>query len=526
MHLCPSFLPLFFSLPKSLVVFPQRLISNNAVVSAMQFLNGLFAEAKVAWLSSVSLCCPSLTSCAVAEERHRRGMLESSAPSSSHGLISRIDVEKPAAVLRDQPAQIPRPYAHPWEEPMGQAALPSLPVRRERAPRKSISSSVRSFSVRKHSKSYRGRPQISAPSNFRHVYSQSFQFPAHAQYQRQQAPASYRPLELSIYMPQNELSPILPHFVEGESGIAPPPPAYVRSEREEDDVFALSHQRSFSNMSFHLPRRGTHEDLSTTSGSDHIPSPPPKSKARMRAYTSPSVERIAERIATAIIEKEKLQKQIDDLVERQSIYASSRPSTAHGMLDLEPMPSIPALPPAVGLTFAERVSTPAPLVLDRPRTAPPPKTLTPVQIRTQVPMELSAPSPLRTPQDRTPPPPLPLVLRPPLRKKKSFSRVSNWLFPGEEHRRQGSVDSVTNLPRPVKEKEGFYQCMSPEAQRTSFDTVSSVSTWYTEEEPTAASTWTPGSPSSSRIANPEGPTLERVATFGRGYRKGSVGVAF
>lgn len=83
--------------------------------------------------------------------------------------------------------------------------------------------------------------------------------------------------------------------------------------------------------------------------------------------------------------------------------------------------------------------------------------------------------------DRPLAPPLPLVLRPPLRKKKSFSRVSNWLFPGTEHsnssptdtcqsysRRQGhehsiSKDSITNVPRPIKDmvNEGYYQCFSP-----------------------------------------------------------------
>ena len=63
-----------------------------------------------------------------------------------------------------------------------------------------------------------------------------------------------------------------------------------------------------------------------------------------------------------MIEKEKLQAEINSLVERQSIYISSRPSTAYGLI--EPMPSIPALP-ADGPSFAERLSHD-----DRPRTAP------------------------------------------------------------------------------------------------------------------------------------------------------------
>lgn len=100
-------------------------------------------------------------------------------------------------------------------------------------------------------------------------------------------------------------------------------------------------------------------------------------------------------------------------------------------------------------------------------------------------------------------PPLPLILRPPLRKKKSFSRVSNWLFPAagveqeaddEEgdhdyspttsvrgrphHRRDVSSDSVTNAPRALTDKEGYYQTLPPSAlfsgRRSSFDSMSDV----------------------------------------------------
>lgn len=81
-------------------------------------------------------------------------------------------------------------------------------------------------------------------------------------------------------------------------------------------------------------------------------------------------------------------------------------------------------------------------------------------------------------------PPLPLILRPPLRKKKSFSRVSDWLFPageandereraaaaaptnygythGVQHRRDVSLDSVTNTPRALASGEGYYQTLAP-----------------------------------------------------------------
>lgn len=97
--------------------------------------------------------------------------------------------------------------------------------------------------------------------------------------------------------------------------------------------------------------------------------------------------------------------------------------------------------------------------------------------------------------------PLPLILRPPLRKKKSFSRVSDWLFPAgavdketaagvvvtavavnapqQHHRRDVSLDSVTNTPRALTDRDGFYQTLPPSAlfsgRRGSFDSASDVS---------------------------------------------------
>jgi hypothetical protein len=86
------------------------------------------------------------------------------------------------------------------------------------------------------------------------------------------------------------------------------------------------------------------------------------------------------------------------------------------------------------------------------------------------------------------PPPLPLVLqksRPPLRKKKSFSQVSSWLNRAD-HTRNISMDSITNTPRPIKSREGFYQCVDPEASVS--PTVSPIE--ETVPTPTANETWT------------------------------------
>lgn len=92
------------------------------------------------------------------------------------------------------------------------------------------------------------------------------------------------------------------------------------------------------------------------------------------------------------------------------------------------------------------------------------------------------------------PPPLPLVLQqnfPPLRKKKSFSRVSSWLFPSEQHSRHISMNSVTNTPKPVTSRDGFYQCIDPNAGRMSVSTVSTLQSDV--DEPNGPSTWTPDS---------------------------------
>jgi hypothetical protein len=122
-----------------------------------------------------------------------------------------------------------------------------------------------------------------------------------------------------------------------------------------------------------------------------------------------------------------------------------------------------------------------------------------------------------------------------LRKKKSFSRVSNWLFPSSnpssEHARNMSLDSITNSPKPVTSREGFYQCidLQPPA-RTSIDTASTVSTLESELEapPTIETTWTPeSSPGRERAekeveiralsidsGREESVELTRVRTFG------------
>jgi len=194
-------------------------------------------------------------------------------------------------------------------------------------------------------------PQISGPTDFRHVARQdvdTFSWSPKeeardelaASIQRPQR-ASYQPLELSIYLPNNSLSPLWPHFglpvpQEDENeddhddtiisrsstskdvristttattnapGIAPPPAAVLADAR--DDAYVLSQQRSTSAMSFHLPRRVNSQSLSRQG-----------SKRSVATTTTPDVSSVYKRIASAMADLERLQDRIEEVAERQSM---------------------------------------------------------------------------------------------------------------------------------------------------------------------------------------------------------------
>ncbi|GAB1316672.1 hypothetical protein MFIFM68171_06882 [Madurella fahalii] len=427
----------------------------------------------------------------------------------------RPSVERNIIVLRDQPAVIPRPSAEPlWTSERTYEKTFAQERERSRL-RKSNrdSSSTRKQWFR--SSSSTRRLQISGPTDFRHVHSESFQLPP-----ERSRPRSFRPIELSIYQPDNRLSPILPYLDGDDDLITPPPRAHTANSSRWDasSGTTLTNDRGYSAMSFHIPRRHARQGSGVSDASQSPPRIPPKSRAR--ANTAPSTERIVERIASALVEKERLQAEINSLIERQSIFFSSRPSTGYDMRGFAPMPSIPALP-AAAPSFAERLS-----VDDRPRTAPSHMGSMTIQEKT---LELATAAfqsqPPQTPRtyspsdrahfdeqddlDRPLAPPLPLILRPPLRKKKSFSRVSSWLFNPDDQQQnphghghnEESTDSsptyftangtvvsrtatATTNPRPLKESDGFYQCVAPPEglPRTSMETSSSVYTWETNED--------------------------------------------
>lgn len=429
------------------------------------------------------------------------------------------------------------------------------------------------------------RSQISAPMNFRHV-----------EVGREPTRRSFRPLELSIYMNGDHLSPMLPKIVGWESADRtmslgalerPLPPVHMRSDSALT-MFTIP-RKAVGSMSLHShPVGGRSSTADTTPESinsgfsptvtnplrprpslpnslssqeliaalyceKQLPAPP--QAARLRANTMPVLAEQVERVKTVIQEREDLVRQLEamnDLIaERQSLYIQSRPASLYPTTDGKPFPVPPSTsnsnippeqPPLPPLPLR-----PNPVSADkdiaRPKTAPSRPTVH-IPHRSKSFDEASSAFSSAT-SSPPPPPPLPLFLsrqvaQPahPLRKKKSFSRsrVSSWLFPGKEesahqHTKSMSIDSITNTPRPVTAKEGFYQCVGPNAARSqhrregSESTVRSIST---VDGPTAATNFTNMSQNGHSGKTGKCKELSRTATFGPrlGERVSRVGVAF
>jgi hypothetical protein len=293
----------------------------------MRSLGGFFSETYASCLISMSGCC------GLDEKPSQR---EYGAPRRKTSSLTPTGVEKPIIILREQPAFVPPPSAEPlWRS---EGAYEKSPARGGSTsgarPSSSWSRGTAGTPWFSRSSSSRHRPKISGPSNFRHLHSESFQFP---EPQPAQKRFSFRPLELSFEGQDHHLSPLLPYFgdeeVDRDSMVTPPPRAHTAasSSKWDGSSATLAHDRSYSSMSFHIPRRLGREG--STASQSPITPPRIPAKSRARAYTSPSpnVDHIVERIASAIIEKEKLQAEIESIIERQSIYINSRPSTAYGI---------------------------------------------------------------------------------------------------------------------------------------------------------------------------------------------------
>lgn len=261
---------------------------------------------------------------------------------SEDEILNRADTEKRALqVYYDQPRPT-SPIRAVSSRPMSRGGR----LHKERRARARMNEKNRSWMDENlHSgKKRMRRPQISSPFNFQHTSTGAVDFNPSGP---RSAPL-FRPLELSIYESNNQVSPLLPYFIGPNPAMAPPPRAYTRprsrtealpdvfDDDDDDDDATLSHSRnhsrSRSDLSFHIPRRPVNDASSfmTASIGETPPRIPPRAagRNRPRAYTSPSVEKIVERIASALIERELLEAEIESIKERQSICLS-RPSTSY-----------------------------------------------------------------------------------------------------------------------------------------------------------------------------------------------------
>lgn len=407
------------------------------------------------------------------------------------------------SIVRDEPSFMPRPSAMPLRN------TPEV-LGEERALKKRRALGWCGFSAKKRlvpsNTSLPRRPRISPPSDFRHVYSDSFHFPESVSSQPKLQSTSFHPLQLNLSLSDTHLSPIVPRLNYPSRPVTPLPRAYTI----DSDSPAMSHQRSHSAQSFSIPRRPVNGSSVFETSRSNTPTPQRLQPVKTRTHLSPApptpiMEDLVERVANAMLERDRLQDQIDDLVGKQYSFTSSRPSTGHGqpglcldhdeksrqehdliiMAGMGPMPEILARPPNAP-SFSERLSTDhlpstSPKSPRSPRSPRSPKAPKAPKEPTRTRYEANS---SRKITGRVPPPPLPLRLRPPLRKKKSFSRVSSWLFPGGAgHKREISLDSITNAPKPVTGGQGFYQVARPESsRRSSFDSESTVSDWTVEEQ--------------------------------------------
>lgn len=265
-----------------------------------------------------------------------------------------IGVEKPMTILHHQPRLVPPPIP----EPQDSRSLSHEWITRTKsfASRASIRGS---FSVRRKLNAYNGprRPHISAPTDFRHVENA---LPRRID--------RFRPLELSIYMPDNQLSPLLPHFCdmhdEENSILSYPEPALVHTRSDSAlSNFSIPRKPLNAHKSVHSRVEGLSIHTTLSSGSELASQPlqPPPSlpespsamelmaalqdelpqslpKARLRSNTEPPriINRESaqvDRVKLVLQEKLELEKRLQDLdnmiEERRSIYLSSRTTSVH-----------------------------------------------------------------------------------------------------------------------------------------------------------------------------------------------------
>jgi hypothetical protein len=138
----------------------------------------------------------------------------------------------------------------------------------------------------------------------------------------------FEPLQLNILNSGKELSPILPDFTFPNEMT---PPSLVHLPGRPYDDYSPPQKRSHSSTSFHIPRKNVAANSFSSSPEVSPLNLASDKQTRTRDYAPSDMESIKERVACAMNEVEELQKKINDIIERQSLYTASRPSTAHSM---------------------------------------------------------------------------------------------------------------------------------------------------------------------------------------------------
>ena len=260
--------------------------------------------------------------------------------------------EDPRTILHHQPQLIPPPSVPlPESRPHTRSSSQEWIVRtRSFASR---ASSRGSYSLKRKLNMYNGsttstkKPYISAPTDFRHVQ------PSPPPYLPRR---SFRPLELSIYLPANQLSPILPHF---DDDPATPRPAHTRTVSALSNfsiprkaVPSYYYQRPSYDAEFSsadttpesvagsfthplrprpsLPGSLSTQQLLAALDDEPLSYPPP---ARLRSNTLPILSEQVERVKSVLLEREALDRRIRDvddlIVERRSMSLKSRPASIY-----------------------------------------------------------------------------------------------------------------------------------------------------------------------------------------------------
>lgn len=221
-------------------------------------------------------------------------------------------------IVNGQPQLISPPLPQPLERPQTASPLERPQTRgKEWTTSRSRTSSRGSFSLRRNlSSRASNRMVISAPYNFQHHTETSYVREPERVVIRNDP--KLRPLELSIYLPGNRLSPLPefgPHTYDG------------KNDR------TLLHVRSESALEFRVPRKPIlstvieKKSMKAEALLDAANDLPQERPTRLRANTEPPAY---ERVKSALLENielDKRLKELDEAIERRSIYLVSRPTS-------------------------------------------------------------------------------------------------------------------------------------------------------------------------------------------------------